>query len=320
MGRQRSRKRRGRPVTGILLLDKPTDLSSNKALQQAKYLYFANKAGHTGSLDPLATGLLPLCFGEATKFSQFLLDADKAYQTTIVLGASSTTEDADGELEFIASAENITQSEVLAATKDMLGEQLQVPPMYSALKQNGRRLYDLAREGIEVEREARPVTVKRFEVISLSPFVSEKLPGKPLVAVEIEAEVSKGTYIRSLAAELGSRLGTGGYVEQLRRTAVGGFSVSGAVTLEQLEELKEAEQFSEMDALLTPTAEALLHLPEVSLDENSSFYLRRGNPVQVPKAPTEGIVCLLQDNGEFLGVGEINDQGLVAPKRLVVNE
>lgn len=319
MGRNRNRKRRGRPITGILLLDKPQGLSSNEALQQVKQLYYASKAGHTGSLDPLATGLLPLCFGEATKFSQFLLEADKAYRATIVLGANSNTEDADGELTFVADPLGLQEEEIQMAASKFLGSQMQVPPMYSALRQDGKRLYELARAGVEVEREARPVEVKRFEVGCPRMFATDDLPENPLLAVEIEVEVSKGTYVRSLAASLGNALGVGAYIQQLQRTEVGGFSIEQAVSLEQIQALKEKQAFAEMDELLIPVTEALDHLPEVMLDENSSFYLRQGNPVQIPKIPPRGVVRLVQNGGEFLGVGEINDDGLVAPKRLVVN-
>lgn len=328
MGRNRS-KRRGRPVTGLLLLDKPQGLSSNEALQKAKFLFYANKAGHTGSLDPLATGLLPLCFGEATKFSQFLLEADKGYTATAILGATSNTEDADGELSYVADPQHLSEGQIKEAAISFLGKQKQVPPMYSALKQNGKRLYDLAREGIEVEREARDVDIKRFEIGELKPFLTDELPEQSLLSVEIKVEVSKGTYVRSLAASLGEKLGVGAYISQLRRISVGGFSLEACddkigysakvITLEQLQALKDQQKFAEMDELLVPVSEALQHLPEVKLDENSSYYLRQGNPVQIPKVPNEGVVRLVQEGGEFVGVGEINDDGLVAPRRLVVN-
>ena len=260
-----------------------------------------------------------LCFGEATKFSQFFLEADKGYAATVVLGASSTTEDADGELTYVADPRSLSEARIREVANQLSGKQLQVPPMYSALKQNGKRLYELAREGIEVEREAREVEIKRFDLGAIREFTSGELVGQPLLAVDIEVDVSKGTYVRSLAAKLGEILGVGAYIQQLRRTSVGEFSLDRAISLEDLEALKAAQKFAEMDELLIPVTKALEHLPAVTLDESSSFYLRQGNPVQIPRVPDEGIVRLIQHGGEFLGVGEINEDGLVAPRRLVVN-
>lgn len=329
--------RRGRPITGILVLDKPQGCSSNQALQKVKHLYFANKAGHTGSLDPLATGVLPICFGEATKFSRYLLDSDKSYHTTIVLGFESSTEDADGVLKFVADTSSISKEDVEKVAESLLGDQMQVPPMYSALKHKGQRLYNLARQGVEVERAARkiniqalklvafraglPITAESFNSESQSEGLHSAIDRRAVICeIELELTVTKGTYIRSLAAEIGRLLGVGAYVLTLRRTQASVFDLQGAVSIELLESLKQSEKLAEMDQLLRPITEALQHIPDVILDDNTSFYLQRGNPVQVPQAPLSGVVKLLLDNGEFVGIGEIDDQGLVAPKRLVVSQ
>ena len=305
-----ARRRRGRPVDGILVLDKPLGVSSNQALQIAKRLYFAAKAGHTGSLDPLATGVLPLCFGEATKFSQFLLDADKAYQSTFVLGVATATGDAEGEVTATADASGITEADVTQALTAFRGEIEQVPSMYSAIKQDGQPLYKLARQGKEVERKARRVVIKQLE---LRAFRGGSRP-----EVDIYLECSKGTYVRSVAEDLGRALGCGAHVSALRRTRAGPFGIEDSVGLSTLEALKGNEQLAEMDALLLPADTALGGLPLVRLSESGGFYIRQGQPVQVPNAPCDGMVRVALESGEFLGVGEILDDGRVAPRRLIV--
>ena len=304
------KRRRGRPVDGILVLDKPLGLSSNRALQTAKHLYFAAKAGHTGSLDPLATGVLPLCFGEATKFSQYLLDADKAYQSTFVLGVATATGDAEGEILATANGCHITEAAVLEALAEFRGEIEQVPSMYSAIKQNGQPLYKLARQGKEVERKARKVVIKQLE---LRGFRAGENP-----QVDIYLECSKGTYVRSIAEDLGKALGCGAHVSALRRTRAGPFSIEDSVSLNTLEALKSNEQLAQMDALLLPADTALGGLPLVRLSESGGFYIRQGQPVQVPNAPCDGMVRVALETGEFLGIGEILDDGRVAPRRLIV--
>lgn len=306
-----ARRRKGRPVDGILVLDKPVGVSSNQALQIAKRLYFAAKAGHTGSLDPLATGVLPLCFGEATKFSQYLLDADKAYESTFVLGRFTATGDAEGEVIEERDASGITESDVTAALARFEGEIEQVPSMYSAIKQDGQPLYKLARQGVEVERKARRVVIK---VLELRAFRGGENP-----EVDIYLECSKGTYVRSLAEDLGRALGCGAYVSALRRTKAGPFDIADSVSLATLEALKQAEQLQAMDQLLLPADAALGDLPLVRLSESGGFYMRQGQPVMVPNAPCNGIVRVALETGEFLGVGEILDDGRVAPRRLVVS-
>ena len=304
------RRRRGRPVNGILVLDKPAGDSSNRALQVAKRLYGAAKAGHTGSLDPLATGVLPLCFGEATKFSQYLLDADKGYQSTFVLGRETDTADAEGETLAESSAAAVTQAQVEAAMADLRGAIEQLPPMYSALKQNGQPLYKLARQGIEVERKPRPVVISTFE---LSAF-----RGGELAEVDVLIECSKGTYVRTLAQDLGRALGCGAHVGALRRTRSGPFTLADSVTLATLSALKDNDQLAQMDELLLPADAALGGLPLVTLSESGGFYLRQGQPVLVPNAPCSGMVRVALQDGEFLGVAEILDDGRVAPRRLIV--
>jgi tRNA pseudouridine55 synthase len=304
------RRRRGRPVDGILILDKPLGVSSNRALQTAKHLYFAAKAGHTGSLDPLATGVLPLCFGEATKFSQYLLDADKAYQSTFVLGVATATGDAEGDVLATANGSHITEAAVAEALLAFRGEIEQVPSMFSAIKQNGQPLYKLARQGKEVERKARKVVIKQLE---LRAFRAGEKP-----EVDIYLECSKGTYVRSIAEDLGKALGCGAHVSALRRTRAGPFSIEDSVNLSTLEALKNNEQLAEMDALLLPADTALSGLPLVRLSESGGFYIRQGQPVQVPNAPCDGMVRVALETGEFLGIGEILDDGRVAPRRLIV--
>ena len=304
------RRRRGRPLDGILVLDKPLGLSSNRALQMVKRLYFAAKAGHTGSLDPLATGVLPLCLGEATKFSQFLLDADKGYESTFVLGQTTATGDAEGEVLQTVDATAVTESDIEQALEAFRGEIEQVPPMYSAIKQDGQPLYKLAREGKEVERKARKVVIKRLELRAFRAGARAE--------VEVYLECSKGTYVRSVAEDLGKALGCGAHVSALRRTKAGPFGIEDSVTMNTLEALKSNEQLAEMDALLLPTDTALDGLPLVKLSESGGFYIRQGQPVQVPNAPCNGMVRVALETGEFLGIGEILDDGRVAPRRLIV--
>ncbi|MCB1675769.1 MAG: tRNA pseudouridine(55) synthase TruB [Halioglobus sp.] len=304
------RRRRGRPVNGILVLDKPSGLSSNQALQIAKRLYFAGKAGHTGALDPLATGVLPLCFGEATKFSQFLLDADKAYQSTFVLGVTTRTGDAEGEVLESSDASALTESAVAAELAAFRGEIEQLPSMYSAIKQDGQPLYKLARRGLEVERKTRSVVIKKLELTAFR--------GGERAEVDVYLQCSKGTYVRSLAEDLGRALGCGAHVSVLRRTQAGPFASGDSVTLAMLEALKANERLAEMDALLLPADSALGALPLVRLSESGGFYMRQGQPVLVPNAPCDGMVRVALESGEFLGVGEILDDGRVAPRRLIV--
>ena len=309
-----ARRRRGRPIDGILVLDKPLGVSSNHALQSAKRLYFAAKAGHTGSLDPLATGVLPLCFGEATKFSQYLLDADKAYESTFELGTVRDTGDAEGKILETSDASGISESDVAQALKAFEGEIEQIPSMFSAIKQNGQPLYKLARQGKEVERKARRVVIKHLELVA---FRGGDSP-QDAPEVDVYLECTKGTYVRSLAEDLGQALGCGAFVSALRRTKAGPFGIEDSVTMSTLESLKANDQVPQMDEMLLPADTALKSLPLVELSESGGFYMRQGQAVQVPNAPCDGIVRVALETGEFLGVGEILDDGRVAPRRLIV--
>ncbi len=305
-----ARRRKGRPVNGILVLDKPLGESSNRSLQVAKRLYAAAKAGHTGALDPLATGVLPLCFGEATKFSQYLLDADKRYDSTFTLGRTTDTADAEGDTVAVGDASAVTTEDVLQVLAKFRGEQRQVPPMYSAIKQNGQPLYKLARQGVEVERKARTVVIHD---LALKDF----RPGEQ-AEVDVSIACSKGTYVRTLAEDIGKALGCGAHVSALRRTASGPFTLADSVAISTLETLKEKEQLAAMDQLLMPADAALGDMPLVTLSESGGFYLRQGQPVLVPNAPCSGMVRVALPDGEFLGVAEILDDGRVAPRRLIV--
>ena len=307
-----ARRRRGRPISGILVLDKPLGVSSNHALQTAKRLYFAAKAGHTGSLDPLATGVLPVCFGEATKFSQYLLDADKAYESTFVLGTVTDSGDAEGKVLETNDASAVVEAEVEQALESFRGEIEQVPSMFSAIKQNGQPLYKLARQGIEVERKSRTVVIKKLELLDFRPGEKPE--------VDVFLECTKGTYVRSIAEDLGQALGCGAHVSALRRTKAGPFSIENSVTMNTLEALKQNEAVAQMDELLLPADTAVKALPLVELGESGGFYMRQGQPVLVPNAPGSGMVRVALETGEFLGVGEILDDGRVAPRRLVVTQ
>ena len=305
-----ARVRRGRPVDGILLLDKPLGVSSNHALQSVKRLYEAAKAGHTGSLDPLATGVLPLCFGEATKFSQYLLDADKAYESTFVFGTVTDTGDAEGRVLEDKDASGVTESNVITALQAFEGDIEQIPSMFSAIKQGGQPLYKLARKGLEVERKPRSVVIKTLQMRAFR--------GGERPEADIYLECSKGTYVRSLAEDLGRAIGCGAFVSALRRTRAGPFGIEDSMTLNALEALKGVGESGQLDTLLLPTDAALGALPLVRLSESSGFYMRQGQPVMVSNGPRDGIVRVALDSGEFLGVGEMLDDGRVAPRRLIV--
>jgi len=299
------RRNRGRNVHGILLLDKPAGLTSNRALQQVKRLYDANKAGHTGSLDPLATGMLPICLGEATKVSGFLLDADKRYQAVIKLGVKTNSGDADGEVVETRPVPPLRRAQVVEVLEAFLGTQMQTPPMHSAIKQQGVPLYKLAHQGIEVTRKAREVTIHSIELLRLD---DDEL--------EIDVHCTKGTYIRTLAEDIGEALGCGAHIAALRRTGVGGLAMARMVDFDTLE-ATAGQGFEALDALLVPAGDALPEWPAVRLSEDASYYLRRGQPVFVPQLKASGWVRLYRGEEEFLGLGTVLDDGRVAPKRLL---
>ncbi len=309
-----ARRRKGRSVNGILLLDKPLGVSSNGALQKVKYLFFAAKAGHTGSLDPLATGVLPICLGEATKFTQFLLDADKYYRATFRFGIATASGDADGEVLSENGAADLTAKQVELVLAGFRGDISQVPSMFSALKHNGQRLYKLAREGIDIEREARPVTIFSFEMTDFRPG--------DFPEADVEIHCSKGTYVRTLAEDIGAKLGCGAYVSKLHRNAAGPFDETDTITVEELEALRQEHPAEELDYLLKPMDAGIKHLMAVDLSEDTAFYFRQGQSVMAPQVyrdSEEGdIVRVFEAEGPFLGVAEVTDDGRVAPKRLVV--
>ncbi|MGB5278010.1 MAG: tRNA pseudouridine(55) synthase TruB [Gammaproteobacteria bacterium] len=301
------RRRKGRAVSGVLLLDKPAGITSNKALQQVKHLYRAAKAGHTGSLDPLATGMLPICLGEATKISAFLLDADKCYQVSCRLGETTSTADADGDVLNIRECAHVTLQDVEKLKPRFSGSISQIPPMYSAVKHQGQRLYALAREGIEVERKPRTVQIHQLLFQSLHECT-----------LELEVACSKGTYIRTLVEDLGEALGCGAHVVELRRLSVGPFD-GGMVSIDELEAAaaRDADQgFAALDGYLLPIDSGIAHWPDIHLNPDAAFYLKQGQSVLVPHAPTQGWVRIY-DQSRFLGVGEIQDDGKVAPRRMI---
>jgi len=290
-------------IHGVLLLDKPAGLSSNAALQRTRKLFNWAKAGHTGTLDPLATGLLPVCLGEATKYSHTLLDADKTYEAVIRLGFTSSTGDAEGTIKPAADPDFSEQwlSEVL---RSFIGTISQIPPMHSALKRDGRPLYEYARAGEEVVREAREITIESLELSAFTP------PGE----ISIRVSCSKGTYIRVLAEDIGKALGCGGYLLGLRRTVIADLDISSAITLEGLENLA---QEARMRCLL-PVDLLLRGLPVVRLDPDGARRVCNGLAASVTGA-NPGLSRLYDSADRFLGMGEVGDGGLVFPKRMIAS-
>ena len=353
---RRSRRPRGRAIDGIIVVDKVYGASSNEVLQKVKRIFNAAKAGHTGSLDPLATGVLPICLGEATKFSQYLLDSDKSYRTTMKMGIQTTTGDREGDVVEQRPV-TVTRGDIEAILDQYRGEIAQVPSMFSALKHNGKPLYEYAREGIVIERPSRKITIYRLELLDFD--------GDECV---LEVDCSKGTYIRTLVEDIGITLGCLGHVSELSRLKAGPYTEHQMHSLDALMEVRDqgrntaldqpqAVEFTELaaqaddigrdnmeeaqllrlrelakirnkagdkmiDELLLPLDSAVSDWPQVKLGESSSFYVNQGNPVQVPQAPTSGQVRIYgtAEGVEglcFLGIGEIDDDGRVAPKRLI---
>lgn len=276
-------------------------------MQRVKRAFNARKVGHTGSLDPLATGVLPLCLGDATKFSQYLLNSDKRYLAHVRLGISTDSGDADGEVLQEREVEGIDRSRLERALGAFRGEIEQVPSMFSAVKHHGKPLYKLARQGIEIEREARPVTVYQNDIVA---FEGARL--------SLDIHCSKGTYVRTIAHDLGEALGCGAHVDALRRTQAGPYGEDDLATLDEIETARREHR---LDDLLRPVASTVGQWPEVALTGAPAFYLKQGQPVLVPHAPTTGWVRLVEGTdteGTFIGVGEILDDGRVAPRRLIV--
>ena len=294
-------KRPKKNINGILLLDKPLGFSSNQALQKIKWLLQAAKAGHTGTLDPLATGLLPLCFGEATKFAHFLTEADKTYVATLKLGAVTNTGDAEGEV-IASSPVNVSSAEFAAVCEQFVGEISQTPPMYSALKHEGKALYEYARAGIEIAREARQVTIHQIVVNQFAGDVAE-----------ITVRCSKGTYIRTLAEDIGQSLGCGAHLIGLRRTATAGYDIAQTLTLQQFEQMTESQRL----AALAPPDSAVQYLPAMVLDNDAAYYLLQGQSVWHSGKIPAGLLRLYDTQNRFLGLGEQQADGKIAPKRLM---
>ncbi|MCO7521492.1 MULTISPECIES: tRNA pseudouridine(55) synthase TruB [unclassified Pseudomonas] len=301
-------KRIRRNVSGIILLDKPLGFTSNAALQKVRWLLNAEKAGHTGSLDPLASGVLPLCFGEATKFSQYLLDSDKGYETVMQMGQTTTTADAEGEVLQTREV-TVGRADIEAVIPRFRGEIKQVPPMYSALKRDGQPLYKLARAGEVVEREARSVTIGRLELLECEG-----------TRARLSVGCSKGTYIRTLVEDIGEALGCGAYVAELRRTQAGPFALAQTVTLEELEQAHAEGGNEALDRFLMPSDSGLQDWPLVVLSEHSAFYWLHGQAVRAPDAPQFGMVRVQDHNGRFIGIGEVSEDGRIAPRRLIRSE
>ncbi len=292
-------KRMKRELNGVLLLNKDLGLSSNRALQQVKYFFQAAKAGHTGSLDPLATGVLPICFGEATKFSSYLLDADKTYRVTAKLGVVTSTSDREGEVIATYPVPNFTTAQILEAVAGFIGASKQIPSMYSALKHNGQPLYKLARQGVKIDRPARDIFVYEYILLSQS---------ADLLTFEIKC--SKGTYIRNLIEDLGAKLGCGAHVHDLQRTLAGKFAIQDAVTLEQL------LQHPAPDTLILPVISLLDQLPQVRLSQIDSEHLRHGRAVRAMDLQQAGDCALISDTEVFLGVGQVLPDGILVPSRM----
>ena len=292
-------KKTWKQVDGVLLLDKPLGLTSNDALQKARRLFSAAKGGHTGTLDPLATGLLPLCFGEATKFSADLLDADKTYEAVLKLGVTTDSGDAEGAVTGTVAVD-VAESAILSVLPRFIGNIQQIPPMHSALKRNGRPLYELARQGIEVERAPRAVTIHAIDCLV---FAGDMLT--------LRVACSKGTYIRVLAADIGQALGCGAHLAALRRTAVGDLDLAGAVTLAELEALDEAGRAGR----LQPVDALLQSLPIMTVEGEVAERFRHGNPVEFHPGLAGKI--RVYAGGRLIGVGEPGSDGRLWPKRLV---
>ena len=301
------RRSRGRSVDGILLLDKPMGVTSNEALQTVKRLFYAKKAGHTGSLDPLASGMLPICFGEATKFSQYLLEADKRYLVTAKLGIQTETGDAEGAVVKERPVGKLSKRQVEKVLEQFRGEIQQVPSMYSAIKHQGQPLYKLARQGITVERESRPVKIFTLTLLEMGDD-----------HMDLDIHCSKGTYVRTLVEDIGEVLGCGAHVTALRRYTVGPYAEDQMVTMDTLEALRESGEFEALDTTLLPIDSMVVEWPIATISEAASFYIRQGQPVMVPYAPDKGWVRLVHKDGRFLGVGEVLDDGKIAPRRLAV--
>lgn len=289
-----------RKLNGVLLLNKCTGDSSNRVLQQVKRLYQASKAGHTGSLDPLASGVLPICFGEATKFAQFLLDADKTYKVTAQLGVITASGDAEGEILATNVVPEFTAEYIQQTIATFLGHGKQIPSMYSALKHNGQPLYKLARQGVTIDRPARDIIIYDYNLLAHN---GDK--------IDFEVKCSKGTYIRSLIEDLGAKLGCGAHVAKLERTQAGKFMIDNSYSIEQLQNTEN------IDELLLPIDCLIDNLPKVILNATDADYVSHGRVVRAPEGTLLGTVSLFAPDQAFLGIGEATNEGNIAPRRIV---
>jgi len=297
-----SRRRKGRDIHGVILLDKPAGYSSSQAVQKVRWLFQARKAGHTGSLDPFATGMLPICLGEASKTAGFMLDASKTYVAAAFLGRSTTTGDIEGETSREMKVPELDEEQINAALDEFRGEIEQVPPMYSALKHQGKPLYKLAREGLEVARKARPVTIHSLELLTWAPPI-----------LEFRAHCSKGTYIRTLAEDIAANLGSCAHLRTLRRLDVEPFREADMITLEELQSHVDSET---LQGCLLPVDSGLAGWPVVTLDEPAAVRFGHGNPVQ-QAVGTPGLVRVYGPGGKLLGIGELLPSNLLKPRRLM---
>lgn len=294
-----------RNVDGILLLDKPNGASSNEILQVVKRLYCANKAGHTGSLDPLATGMLPICFGDATKFSQFLLEANKSYIVTGKLGETTQSQDSESPILVKKEISHVDVKAIEAVLPKFLGKTMQLPPMHSAIKHQGQPLYKLARQGITIERTPREITVYDIKLLGLKNDL-----------FELEIKCSKGTYVRTIVADIGDMLGCGAHVVALRRSAVEPYDSDRMVGIDQIKELATKNDYAALDQLLLPIDSMLVDMPKVALTPDMVFYMKQGQAVLVPGVPNSGLVKMFSKSGKFLGVGEITPDGKITPRKM----
>ncbi len=307
MSQTKQFRRKVRRINGIVLLNKPTGMSSNGALQHVKHLFHAKKAGHTGALDPLATGMLPLCMGEATKLCQYLLEVDKTYIVTAQLGVRTTTSDSEGEVVSEREVPALTQAQIETALDTFRGTIQQVPSMFSALKYQGQPLYKLARQGIEVERPSREITVYENKLLN---WQDNQLT--------LEISCSKGTYIRTIVDDLGELLGCGAHVIALHRSSVAGFDESQMVTMQQLNDGFDESDMACLDSHLLPMSQALQHWTTIKVNDLLIRCLRQGQAVVIPNAPSEGLMRLMDDNDQLVAIAEMQDDGKVKPKRLIV--
>jgi tRNA pseudouridine55 synthase len=295
-----------RNVSGFIVLDKPYEMSSNDALQKVKRIFNAKKAGHTGSLDPLATGVLPLCLGEATKLSQFLLDADKAYTVVAHLGMQTTTGDAEGDVIKKMDIPADWQAKLPKVLEKFLGKTQQIPSMFSAIKYQGKPLYEYARQGIEVPREPRDINLYELELLDVTNDT-----------FTLHMRCSKGTYVRTLVEDIAIALGTCAYTKALKRTQAGPYQEADMVSIETLEQVVNEQGFVGLQQFIRPLDTALASWPAIQLSSVASHYIKQGQAIRVNALPEDGYVRLMSEQAVLLGIGEVMGDGTVAPKRLI---